>query len=80
MKLTEDIMDIIIILFGLALGFYSSAGFKSQFVRLIDIFLYGPFLIFCAYKMESIYFKYILFIIGASTISYNFKNYITTIG
>ena len=66
---------ILIVLFG-TLGWFSTKGVKSQLVRLGDIFLYGPFLIWLATTIDSTWVKIILLFMGVSTITYNLRNYI----
>ncbi len=50
---------------------------KTQFVRLIDILIYGPFLIYLSlkttYTFSSIEQLFLLFL-GTTTISYNLRN------
>lgn len=72
----KEYMDILIIIFWLIVGWVSSSGLKSQFVRLVDIFFIGPFLITLGLGLST-YNKNILLAIGATTISYNLKNYIS---
>jgi len=66
---------IIIILLSLLLGWATSTGVKSQWVRLVDIFLYGPFLIWLGLQQEDVFIQTILLLMGSTTISYNLKNY-----
>lgn len=70
----------IFIIFGLFIGYFSSDGIKTQNVRLVDIFLYGPILIWIAFTQikDSSYSNFIrilLIILGTTTIAYNYKNY-----
>lgn len=76
---------IISIIAGLILGWVMTSGTKSQAVRLIDVFIIGPIMIYAGYfiltKSENLIHLIIslsLFIIGGSTISYNFKNYLAS--
>lgn len=72
-------MESVIIIFWLTIGWISTSGLKSQFVRLIDIFFIGPILIYLGitnFKNNNV-FKNILLAIGATTISYNLKNYLS---
>lgn len=69
----------IILLIGLIYGHFATSGLKSQFVRLLDIFLIGPFMIYCGYILYSQTKNLIyLFLVatGASTITYNLRNYL----
>lgn len=49
---------------------------KTQTIRLIDVFLLGPFMIYAAAKPQLTPLdRIILAIIGIATILYNWKNY-----
>ena len=41
----DNILIIVLIAIGLILGYITTTGVKSQWVRLIDVFIYGPLLI-----------------------------------
>ncbi len=74
-----DIIVICIISLALLLGFISTTGFKSQWIRLVDIFVIGPIMIYLGnqgYTLthNKLYLALIFF--GATTITYNLKNYI----
>ena len=51
---------------------------KSQNIRLIDVFIISPFLIYVGNKAEGIssFERNMLYIIGVATLIYNGKNYI----
>lgn len=51
---------------------------KSQIIRLIDIWLFGPAIIYTSVRAKSIHplLKLALFYAGASTIYYNGRNYL----
>ena len=52
---------------------------KTQFVRLVDIFIYGPYLTYLAFQKEyrfSTFEKMFILFLGITTISYNTKNYL----
>jgi uncharacterized membrane protein AbrB (regulator of aidB expression) len=51
---------------------------KSQTVRLIDVFLIAPFLIYIAYNNKNLKEWQMsgLYIIGFATLYYNLKNYL----
>lgn len=77
----DVIIIAIIILLSLLVGWFSATGFgKGQYVRLIDIFLYGPYLIYIGmkpkYTFSNIEQAFMLFL-GATTISYNARNYLS---
>lgn len=74
---SSQIINILLIVNFLLFGWLSTTGFKSQFVRLFDIYLYGPLLIwFGLNRTKNITEKIFLFFLGATTISYNLKNYL----
>lgn len=70
---------ILIVVVALVVGWFATDGHKTQWVRLIDVFLYGPFLIWVAMTMTSEYFlvSAVLLVMGATTITYNLKNYLS---
>ncbi len=53
-------------------------GDKSQFVRLLDVFVFGPLMIRAAVDQETDYFKAALMAIGIGTIVYNGAIYLET--
>lgn len=53
-------------------------GEKSQLVRLMDVFVFGPLMIQASRSQEKNYFKTALFLIGIGTILYNGVNYLET--
>jgi len=69
---------ILIVIFAV-LGWIFATGFgKGQYVRIIDILLYGPYLIYLAMKQTytfSIPEKLFLLLFGTTTITYNLKNF-----
>lgn len=58
------------------IGWISTNGKKSQYVRLLDIFIYGPILIYVSTVINNFYLKIIILFMGITTISYNLRNYI----
>lgn len=53
-------------------------GDKSQLVRLMDVFVFGPLMISAAVSQKSRYFSAALLLIGLGTIVYNGANYLET--
>ena len=52
---------------------------KTQYVRLIDVLLYGPYLMYLAYQREYTFGtidELFLLFLGTTTISYNLRNYL----
>jgi hypothetical protein len=75
-------LPFIIIISG-ALGWILATGFqKAQYVRIIDVLLYGPYLIYLGLKTTytfSVYEKILLVIFGTTTMSYNLHNFLGNI-
>lgn len=70
------VLDLLVVIVSFYIGWLSTSGVKTQFIRLVDVFLYGPFFICLGVMTNNQVLKYLLFFIGASTASYNLKNYI----
>ena len=76
----EQCLYTVLTLCFLFLGWWFATGVaKTQLVRLVDVVLYGPFLIYLAYVVR----KYLnpaeailLLFIGATTITYNLRNFL----
>lgn len=51
---------------------------KSQLVRLLDVFVFGPLMIAAAGDQKNAYFRTALTLIGIGTIVYNGVNYLQT--
>lgn len=70
--------NLIAVLTGLLIGYITTTGVKSQWVRVIDIFVYSSILFYVALykvpKTEKITQATLLFM-GATTMSYNLYNY-----
>ncbi len=83
-----NLLILIVIFVGLIIGYITTSGSKSQNIRLLDIFIIGPLMIYLGCyiyinKNKNInkndYIKIISIILiffGSSTITYNLKNYI----
>lgn len=73
------ILEFLALISGLVIGSLST-GTKSQFVRLIDIIIFGPALIIVGFYLHNlssnILVKLLLIFMGAGIITYNLKNYI----
>lgn len=59
----------------LLIGLFATTGVKSQLVRLLNVFVYGPFLIWVATQVEEMWVKVLLLFLGATTITYNARNW-----
>ena len=70
-------LPIFIVVFAV-LGWLAATGVeKSQSVRLIDVLLYGPYLMYLAMKQTytfSVGEKIFLLFLGTTTVTYNLRN------
>ncbi len=75
---TPSYFPVALLFFGLV-GYIAARGSKTQWVRLLDVFAYGPYLIYLSYQKEytfSTLEKVFLLFLGATTITYNGRNYL----
>lgn len=56
----------------------TQAGEKSQLMRLLDVFVFGPLMIAAGATQEKRYFRMALTVVGIGTIIYNGANYLQT--
>jgi hypothetical protein len=49
---------------------------KSQFVRMVDVFLLGPFMIYAGTKLPTRIMQSTMILAGVLTITYNLNNYL----
>ena len=71
------VVTCMIIALGLFLGHTSTTSTKTQTIRLLDVFLIGPLMIYIGIKIKQIsFFSTLLVFFGATTITYNLKNYL----
>lgn len=72
-------VPIFVILFAI-IGWLTATGLgKGQYVRILDILIYGPYLVYLAMKQTytfSIHEKLFLLFLGTTTITYNLRNFI----
>ena len=57
----------------------ASGSSKTQWVRLVDVCVYGPFLIYIGFHNQysfSFLEQIFLLFLGATTITYNLRNYL----
>lgn len=91
----QIILIIVILALALLLGFITTTGIKSQWIRLVDIFIIGPLMIYLALygignksqqsdpvqdKEPTQWLYYLLMFFGATTITYNLRNYFYSSG
>jgi hypothetical protein len=74
----SSVQFVVVVILSLILGWVSTGGKKSQFVRLVDVFIIGPVCMYAGWITKSSHTgtSIMLTIIGAATISYNLKNWI----
>jgi uncharacterized membrane protein len=71
------IVSCIVVMVGLYLGHISTSGTKTQTVRIVDVVLIGPLMIYFGHHAtRPSLFSILLTFFGATTITYNLKNYI----
>ena len=68
-------VSFVVVAIGLYLGHISTSGTKTQTIRLLDVFLIGPLMIYFGHRAEASLFSILLTFFGATTITYNLKNY-----
>lgn len=67
----------VVVITGLYLGYISTDGTKTQTIRILDIILIGPLMIYFGHTSKHLsIFSMLLTFFGATTITYNLKNYI----
>ncbi len=52
---------------------------KAQWVRLVDVLLYGPYLLYLSFQSNYVFStpeKLFLAFLGATTVTYNLRNYL----
>ena len=73
------LLIVLSVVFSIIGWFMSNGRSKTQYVRLVDIFIYGPYLTYLAFQKEyifSIFEKIFILFLGITTITYNGKNYL----
>jgi hypothetical protein len=68
-----------IILFSVLGWILATGSGKAQWVRLVDILLYGPYLLYLSFQTNysfSTLEKLFLAFLGATTVTYNLRNYL----
>jgi hypothetical protein len=80
---SEKTLPYLLIAFAIAfaiVGWVLATGTsKTQGVRLVDIFIYGPYLTYLAFQEEYVFSmaeKIFLLFLGATTVSYNARNFL----
>jgi len=72
-------IPIMVIVFAI-IGWIAATGFsKGQYVRIIDILLYGPYLVYLSMKKTytfTVAEKIFLLFLGTTTVTYNLRNFL----
>jgi hypothetical protein len=67
------------IIFSILGWILATGNSKTQYVRLLDVFIYGPYLTYLSFQTNytfTIIEKIFLLFLGITTITYNGKNYL----
>ena len=78
-KKIPHFLILLAIIFAIIGWIFANGNSKTQSIRLIDVFIYGPYLTYLAFQKEyvfSIVEKIFLLFLGITTITYNGKNYL----
>ena len=73
------LLIVLSILFSILGWILANGSSKTQYVRLVDIFIYGPYLIYLSFQTNytfTIIEKIFLLFLGVTTITYNGNNYL----
>lgn len=72
------VIPVAMVIVGLALGYLTTTGTKSQWIRLIDIFILGPLMIWVGWQqwLDTGLAGLAIVFFGATTITYNLRNYL----
>jgi hypothetical protein len=74
---TENTVITCIVIIGFILGYLSTRGTKTQRIRILDILVIGPLMIYFGYSYQPMnFFSMLLVFFGATTMTYNLKNYL----
>ncbi len=73
---------VLIILFAYIGWILATGAQKTQYVRIVDVLIYGPYLIYLSFKNTytfTAFDKIFLLLLGTTTISYNLRNFLGNI-
>jgi hypothetical protein len=73
------LLIVLSILFSILGWILANGSSKTQYVRLVDIFIYGPYLTYLSFQTNytfTIIEKIFLLFLGVTTITYNGNNYL----
>ena len=75
----EQFFPALLIVFSIVGWMAATGSSKTQWIRLADVFLYGPYLTYLAFQTDytfSMLEKVFLLLMGTTTITYNARNYL----
>lgn len=72
------LLVVVVVAIGLVAGCMATSGVKSQNMRLVDVFFLGPLMIYAGSLTKELggLARWLLIFFGASTITYNGKNWL----
>jgi hypothetical protein len=76
---SEKALPYLLIAFAIVGWVLATGTSKTQGVRLVDIFIYGPYLTYLAFQEEYVFSmaeKIFLLFLGVTTVSYNARNFL----
>ncbi len=76
---SEKTLPYLLIAFAIVGWVLATGTNKTQGVRLVDIFIYGPYLTYLAFQENYVFSmaeKVFLLFLGATTVSYNARNFL----
>ena len=65
-----------IVIVSLLIGWFSTKGVKSQWIRIADVVVFGPVVIYAGTRVDQEWLAVLLIFLGASTMTYNLRNFI----
>jgi hypothetical protein len=71
----ENYIYVIFIIIFLVMGWFSYSVRKTQLIKLLNVFVSGPLIIWASFQIKQKWARLLLLIFGATTISYNAKNW-----
>ncbi len=80
---TNKTLPYVIILFSVIGWIFATGSGKAQWVRVADVLIYGPYLLYLSFQTNysfSTVEKLFLAFLGATTITYNLRNYLQIYG
>ena len=70
--------DVLVLIYGLIIGWYVTSDSGRQLIKLTNMFIYGPFLIYLGLTFKDKLTRSVLLSMGATIIAYSLKKYMDT--